>query len=755
MTKRNTNNNQSLIRRNKDVKIKGLFLGITLCVFFVACGGGGGGSDKETPAPQEFPKLTFSSTIDDKEYVQNQAIERFNLPGATGGTGDLIYLFSTSLPDGLKFIPRTRELRGTPTTPGRTRVTYMAVGEDNVTGSRVTGSLEFFIEVEEDVEPTFGRQGVRIPRVSVGEVINQVLPESTDGNGNLIYNVISLPEGLEFDSSTRVLSGTPTAPGRTLVTYMVTDADGDRASPLYFFIEVVGNAPSFEGRTVSVQQYTQNLEIAPVTLPHAVGRDRPITYGLAPTDDPEGMLPDGLIFNSNSLVLIGAPTAPGTTEMTYTARDAVTLTFNIVVRMPVMPVSSSNICSRTPQVRDAILAEIHKTDSTVSCSTVTPEHLAGITGKLDLDTKGINSLQTDDFAGLSSLSHLDLGNNSLTTLPSGVFEGLSSLEQLYLYSNDLTIIPSDLFYGLSKLRALYLYDNALTIIPSDIFAGLSSLSTLELNVNSLTTLHEDLFAGLSSLSWLGLSGNSLTTLHEDVFAGLSSLSILDLGYNDLTTLHENLFEGVSNLRTLGLSGNSLTTLHENLFEGVSNLRTLRLSGNSLTTLHEDLFAGLSSLNTLNLDGNDLTELPADVFAGLSSLTFIDISNELTEIPEELFNGLSNLETLWMYTTSPTLPADLFYGLSNLKNLRMRNIPLTDLPDDLFDGLLMLEILDMRAIPLTLLRDHQNMFDGLSSLTTLYISYKNSQNCVYEGCILTPQNELPSICQEETVTCRPL
>ena len=109
-----------------------------------------------------------------------------------------------------------------------------------------------------------------------------------------------------------------------------------------------------------------------------------------------------------------------------------------------------NICDRTQEVEDALLAAV---TSTV-CTVVPGSQLAAITSH-DLSSKSISSLLADDFVGLTGLTTLDLEDNALTTLPAGVFNPLTSLTTLDLRNNTgLSYSP----YLLSILTSLVTLD---------------------------------------------------------------------------------------------------------------------------------------------------------------------------------------------------------------------------------------------------------------------------------------------------------
>ena len=277
----------------------------------------------------------------------------------------------------------------------------------------------------------------------------------------------------------------------------------------------------------------------------------------------------------------------------------------------------TGICERTAAVQTAILAKI---PSVSDCALVTDEHLAAITGELDLGGKSITALAAGDFDGLTSLTWLNLGGNTLTTLPAGVFDELTALTLLRLYDNSLATLPAGVFDGLTALEGLRLNHNALTALPAGVFDELTALTTLTLTSNDLAPLPAGVFDGLTSLTWLDLGGNTLTTLPAGVFDELTALTTLNLGGNTLTPLPAGVFDGLTALTALYLQNNMLSMLPAEVFDELTALTALYLYNNELATLPAGVFDELTVLTTLTLSSNDLATLPAGVFEPLTALT---------------------------------------------------------------------------------------------------------------------------------------
>ena len=391
----------------------------------------------------------------------------------------------------------------------------------------------------------------------------------------------------------------------------------------------------------------------------------------------------------------------------------------------------ANICDRTPEVADAIVAFIEDdTGTATTCDAVTTAQLATVDNLAIRDGYSSNSIVPSDFAGLTGLTDLEISNSrQLTTVPADAFSELADntgFIRLSLTRTAIDTIHVDAFDGLDDLTLLKLEHNYIQVLEESVFADLSSLDNLNLKYNLLTSIHKDLFDGLDALKKIELLDNRLTELHEETFDDVGdTLTRLTLGRNHLSHLPKELFEPLGeSLDALHIEGNNIAGLDEDIFEGLSDLREIYLNGNDLTELPADIFEPLDeSLRTLNLSANDLGSLPADIFDGLSDLGSLNLSyTGLTELDDNIFAPIANPVFRYLYlhgNNLTTLPAGIFNNLSGLRYLYLHGNNLTTLPAGIFTGLDKLERLFLYGNNLETLPE--NVFAGLGSLQYLYLS----------------------------------
>ena len=134
-----------------------------------------------------------------------------------------------------------------------------------------------------------------------------------------------------------------------------------------------------------------------------------------------------------------------------------------------------NLCGRTPEIRDAIVAAV---SGKSTCSAITDTDLARITSLTVNNKSSLTALKPDDFAGMTALTSLSLKNNSLSSLPAGVFDKLTKLKWLFLNNNSLSSLRAGVFDKLIKLELLFLDSNSLSSLPAGVFNKLTKLKSL-------------------------------------------------------------------------------------------------------------------------------------------------------------------------------------------------------------------------------------------------------------------------------------
>ena len=282
-----------------------------------------------TDADGDSASLTFTVKIDGtpdfgdqtiaaQVWTLNLALTDLLLPEAADGNGTITYSLGDAngeLPNGLSFDVDTRMVTGTPTVAAETILTYTATDADGD-----SSNLTFTVKI--DGTPGFGEQTIAAQVWMLNQAISTLqLPQAADGNGTISYNLGdssgALPAGLSFDASTRSITGTPTVPAQTTLTYTATDADGDSAS-LTFTVKIDGT-PGFGEQTIAAQVWMLNQAIAALQLPQAADGNGTISYSLS---DSSGALPNGLNFDIDTRMVTGTPTVAAQTTLAYTATDA-------------------------------------------------------------------------------------------------------------------------------------------------------------------------------------------------------------------------------------------------------------------------------------------------------------------------------------------------------------------------------------------------------------------------------------------------
>ena len=180
--------------------------------------------------PDTNPTL---ATVGNQVYTEGRTITDLVLPAGAGGNAPLTYLLVGALPSGLAPPGSTRTISGTPTaTHAEATYTWRVTDADGDVAEQT-----FTIEVVPPLEFVFPPEWFYYRKFPKDVAITPwVWPGATGGKGPLTFSLNPSPPllpGLTVDTSTRTLSGTPTAI-TTIVdyTWTVTDAVGNQESTI-------------------------------------------------------------------------------------------------------------------------------------------------------------------------------------------------------------------------------------------------------------------------------------------------------------------------------------------------------------------------------------------------------------------------------------------------------------------------------------------------------------------------------------------
>ncbi len=310
-------------------------------------------TDQTPPTPQTVtktlqliigaapPTLTITTN---SPLPPGTILQPYNLAlTASGGTGAQTWdLASGSLPVGLN-LSSAGVITGTPTTTGTSSPTFRV--RDSGTPQQ-TATKQLSITISNPAPPNITTPS--LPTGTFNVAYNQTVAV-TGGIGTLVWGVTSgaLPPGLNLNSSTGNISGTPIMTGPFTFTLRVTDQipQSDQQS---FTITINPPAPPAITAPASLPTGTVTQAYPNTTLT-ASGGTAPLTWDPVVTP----ALPSGLSWNAATHTISGTPLngSQGTANHTFTVRDSTnptltaTRTYSLTINLPAPPTITTTLLS--------------------------------------------------------------------------------------------------------------------------------------------------------------------------------------------------------------------------------------------------------------------------------------------------------------------------------------------------------------------------------------------------------------------------
>lgn len=311
------------------------------------------------------PNISYSPST--QAYPINNPITTWS-PTNTGGSSTT-WSINNPLPTGLSFNTSNGNITGTPTV--LTSPTNYIVTASNVTGSSNTTITVSVVNVLPPAPlPSYTPNSYTY---FVNTLITPVTPSNGGGAATSWSINTPLPTGLNFDTSTGVISGTPTVTSSS-TTYTVTASNAGGSNNTPITIAVILSAP--------VISYSPNSQTGTVNVP--INTMTPTnTGGAAASWAISPSLSSGLNFNTSTGVISGTPTAASplttydvsATNTTGTGHTFVTLTI-LAPPVPVISYTPSTVTMTINFIAPTLTP--HNTGGAATSWAITPSLPTGL-----------------------------------------------------------------------------------------------------------------------------------------------------------------------------------------------------------------------------------------------------------------------------------------------------------------------------------------------------------------------------------------
>jgi len=224
----------------------------------------------------------------------------------SGGQGTITWSETGALPSGITLNTSTGVLAGTTNVTGSFPITVTATDSNGCTGSGSTYTLIINCQTITVTNP-----GVNTGTVDAA--FSQTFTKSGILGTVTWSETGALPAGITLNSTTGVLSGTPTVPGTFPITVTATDTNGCFGTSSY---TLTINCQTITVTNPGVTTGTVDAPFSQTFTQSGVGTHTPATFTIN-----SGTLPSGLTLSSAG-VLSGTPGQPGSFPITVKVTDA-------------------------------------------------------------------------------------------------------------------------------------------------------------------------------------------------------------------------------------------------------------------------------------------------------------------------------------------------------------------------------------------------------------------------------------------------